>query len=86
MAFAGLCTGVTYLSTKGADLFYQWREAAHPLCGEGTDVSAFTTHASTERHQFRIMVVPHLDHVIAARIAYGCTGPTGRDAVLLLSG
>jgi hypothetical protein len=50
MAFAGLCTCVAYFSTKLADLFDQWGEAAHPLCREGTDVSAFTTHASAEGH------------------------------------
>jgi hypothetical protein len=84
MAFAGLCTCVAYLSTKCTDLFCQWGEAAHPLCRKGTHVSAFTTHPNTEGHQLRIIVL-HADHVIAAGIAYCRTGPTGRDAILILS-
>ena len=84
MTFAGFCTGVAYFSTQCADLFGQWGEAAHPLCRQGTDVSAFTTHANTKDLQFR-MVVLHVDHVIVAGIAYGRTGPTGRDAILILS-
>jgi len=84
MAFAGLGTCVTHLSTELADLFRQWREAAHPLCREGTYVSAFTTHPNTERHQFCLLVL-QVDHVIATGIAYGRTGPTGCDAILILS-
>ena len=88
MAFAGFHTRVTDLSTQCADLFGQRRKAAHPLSRKRTNVGTFTTHTSTKSHQFHIivMVVLHLDHIIAAPIAYGGARPTSRDAILILSG
>ena len=83
MAFTSFCTCVAYFGTQSADLFCQWGEAAHPLGRKGTHVRAVTTHANTEGHKIRFIVL-HMDHVIAAGIADPRTGPTGGNASLIL--